>query len=433
MLKKKNRFMELEGLRGIAAIVVVIYHAMIMFYPGIAYGHHPTLAPVQNMRFEDNLYGNPINVFLSGGFAVAIFFVLSGFVLSIGFFQTGNESIIKRLASKRYLRLMLPALVACFLAFLLIAGGFAVNKQATVDIAHSGSLSTVWSFVPHLFDALREGILTIFLQSGGSYDAVLWTMYYEFTGSFMVFITLLIFGKSKYRWAAYLAVIIATFGTWFMGIILGMVLADLYSSRFKILESLTRKKIVMTGILFGGLFIGGYPILSAKGTFYEALNISRLSDEQNASLYMSLGAVCVVMAVLYLAPLSKFLAHPKVSVLGRYTYSLYLTHTLVLYTLGTTLFVFFSHHFGINKSALFAVASTIPMIVVVTWLFERYIDAPSIKFANFSSDVMFARRELNLQIRERASLARGRIVVVISRARQIWSTRFSYVESEIED
>lgn len=425
--------MELEGLRGLAAIVVVIYHSLLMFYPGVAYGHNSILAPMQNMRFEDNLYGNPVNVLLSGGFAVAIFFVLSGFVLSIGFFQTKKESIIKRLASKRYLRLMLPALVSAMLAFLLIAGGLSVNRQGTVDIAQSGHLAGLWNFTPHFIDAFYEGITSVFLKSGGVYNTVLWTMYYEFIGSFIIFTTLLVFGLSKYRWVAYGALAVTIFNTWFFGIVLGMILADLYSHRSKRWVAITRKTFLMWTVLISGLLVGGYPMASTEGTFYQILHIPALTDGQNVSLYLSVGAALIVTAVLYLNPLARSLSHPKVAILGRYTYSLYLTHTLVLYTLGTTLFVLFAHHLSINKSALFAVTLTVPVIILATWLFEKYIDAPSIRFANFFSDILFDQRELDLRLKQRIQNGKIYAMEAVSRMRRLEARGLINNKNEMEE
>jgi hypothetical protein len=37
----------------------------------------------------------------------------------------------------------------------------------------------------------------------------------------------------------------------------------------------------------------------------------------------------------------------------------------------------------------------------VTWLFERYIDAPSIKFANYVSDIVMNSREVDLKLKSR--------------------------------
>ena len=70
--------MELEGLGYIAAIMVVAFHARVVFYPVLFYGSHHPFAPTQHTPLEMSLFGSPLNFILSGAFAVAIFFVLSG-------------------------------------------------------------------------------------------------------------------------------------------------------------------------------------------------------------------------------------------------------------------------------------------------------------------------------------------------------------------
>ncbi len=200
MEKQKKRFDELEGLRGIAAVVVAVYHFLLVFYVVAFLGAQS--GNVQNMKLEDNLYGNPLMVFLSGPFAVAIFFVLSGFVLSIGFFQAKSIETVKKLATKRYLRLMLPALASILLAFIIITIGISrIHEVAT--ISHADWLVNVWLFSPDIFEAMRSGIYDIFIKSGSAYNSVLWTMMFEFTGSFLVFGFLALFGNLKRRWVLY--------------------------------------------------------------------------------------------------------------------------------------------------------------------------------------------------------------------------------------
>jgi peptidoglycan/LPS O-acetylase OafA/YrhL len=387
--KKAQRFEQLEGLRGVAAIVVVLYHVITMFYPNMALG--PRI--VQHMRLEDNLYGNPLNVFLSGGFAVGIFFVLSGFVLSIGFFQSGKESIVKKLASKRYLRLMVPALASVLLSFLLLSLHFNANRDASVAITQSGTIGE-WSFPLNIFDALKQATYGIFFESVKYYNPVLWTMTFEFIGSFIVFLCLFLFGKSNYRWMVYGALAMATFCTWYEGIILGMVIADLYAH--KKLSFLNNNRIAAGGVLLLGLFIGGYPFGDPAGTVYSFITLPWVDESANITIFISLGAVLVTMGILSFAPASRFFALPRVSKLGKYTYSLYLTHTLILLTLTTTLFMFFIHSMGYNKSVALSFLISLPVIAVVTWLFERYVDAPSIKFANYFSDIHLKDSEVEM-------------------------------------
>jgi peptidoglycan/LPS O-acetylase OafA/YrhL len=127
MGKESGRLLALEGLRGVAAIVVVIFHALLIFYEYMVFG--PSVASTQHMGLEDNLFGSPFRIFFAGTFAVAIFFVLSGFVLSIGFLSKGKKIILQKLALKRYLRLMLPALASVMIAWLLITLGQKANRQ----------------------------------------------------------------------------------------------------------------------------------------------------------------------------------------------------------------------------------------------------------------------------------------------------------------
>lgn len=390
--------MNLEGLRGIAAIAVVAYHIIIMFYPAIAYGLSAEPAPVLHSWLEGSLYGSPLNVFLSGAFAVGVFFVLSGFVLSIGFFQTGKESIVKKLASKRYLRLMLPALASVIVSFILFSLHFVGGAENAHPLTASG-LPADWGLITGLIEALREGTYGIFFNSEAYYNPVLWTMAYEFTGSFIVFLVLLLVGKSKYRWYVYGALIFATFGTWYVGFILGTVIADLYVR--KKLAYIANRRVLGIGILVAGLLIGGYPFGPAAGTIYGYITLPWMIQSANIAVFISLGATLVTVGVLSLESVSRFLSSPRVSVLGRFTYSLYLTHYLVIMTLGLGLFSYFNHSNGYNTSVALTCLCILPVIVAATWLFERYIDGPSIKFANYVSDIVMNNREVDLKVKSR--------------------------------
>jgi len=100
-------------------------------------------------------------------------------------------------------------------------------------------------------------------------------------------------------------------------------------------------------------------------------------------MYTALGALLTIIAVLNIVPISKFLSSKPLVTAGKYTYSLYLVHQPIIFTLGTGLFLVFIQHFGYNKSFAAAFVLTIPVIVVMTFLFYRYAEVPSLKFAAF--------------------------------------------------
>jgi peptidoglycan/LPS O-acetylase OafA/YrhL len=375
MQNGSNRVLALEGLRGIAAVAVVLFHVLQNFYPMIINGP----GRPQHMFFEDNLYGFPPMAFLSGPFAVAIFFVLSGFVLSVGFFGTKSQTIIKKLAAKRYPRLMLPALVSIMIAWFFIG----IHASHVVDanaIMKNTDLTYSWAFSAHFWDALYEGAVGIFSGNAVTYNPVTWTMLYEFVGSLTVFAFCLLFGTSSKRWIMYIILLVVTIQTWYLAFALGMILADLYVNRARVFNNKPLGALMLiVGLFFGGYVTGG----NVKGTIYETLAVRGWQLGQSRALFLTLGAFFVVAAILSLPKVNDLLARKKVSTLGRYTFALYLVHLPLLYVVAFGMFAYLVNtwHMGYNHAVVAAVAVYLPITAAATWLFERYIDAPSIKLS----------------------------------------------------
>lgn len=397
--------MELEGVRGLAAIAVVMSHYVLAFYPALVSGN----ASLAHTRFEDNIHGTPLALAYAGTFAVAIFFVLSGFVLSIGYFQTRDEAIVRKLAMGRYLRLMLPALASVILAYVLIAVGSG-QMAASAGAATGSWYLNSWVMDADLFAALKSGVLDIFVQGGSPYNSVLWTMKIEFLGSFLVFVFLLLFAKSRYRWVMYAGLAIATFNTWFLPFVLGVIIADAYAHGW--LEKLRRVYIILP-LLVGGLLLGSVPHRGSEGTMYEALMKFDLAsligvDKVNLEiLYLTIGATMLILAILLSKRLSAWFRHPKIAILGKYTFALYLTHALVLLSFSSAVFVALHESLGYNKTVALVLLLSVPVIWITTILFERYVDAPSIKFAKWASTVYRGERKIGL--RSRVAFAKDRI------------------------
>ncbi len=105
----QNRYIYLDGLRGVSALIVVLVHGIIAFDFALYTGLN------ENSLTDWDI---PISAFpfllpMAGNYSVCIFFVLSGFVLSHSFRNTRLGSLA--LIVKRYIRLTLPILVACLL------------------------------------------------------------------------------------------------------------------------------------------------------------------------------------------------------------------------------------------------------------------------------------------------------------------------------
>ena len=385
--------MALEGLRGVAAVVVILFHIMMIFFPGLIDGVGAYSSPgLQNAAFEHSIYGSPLNALLSGTFSVSIFFVLSGFVLTIGFFQTKDANIIKRLAAKRYLRLMLPALAAVLLAYILLKLGANEYRIQAANATHSIWLSSLWNLIPHLSEAFSQGVYTVFSTGVTTYNPALWTLQWEMIGSFIVFGSALLFADIKHRWIIYLALLFIFSSTWLLGFIFGMALADVYSLNSKPLNRIPRQFIYVAAIV--GVVLAGIPSHEMVGPIYTRLYLNFFSPSQNQSFYTAVGAILVVMAILQSPVLSRFFSHKKISILGKYTYSMYLVHMPILFSVCTSLFLALHTTIGFNKAIFISAFTTLVIIAVVAYFFEKFIDAPSIRLSGFFADVIFGKTPL---------------------------------------
>ncbi|MEO1045707.1 MAG: acyltransferase [Pseudomonadota bacterium] len=93
---KKQKFLELEAVRGVAALMVTLYH-------------FPTFSPI---------YENP--VIRNGDLMVDLFFVISGFVISYNYFDNiGSSDKLVAFQKKRFWRLY-PLHLLTFLVFVII-------------------------------------------------------------------------------------------------------------------------------------------------------------------------------------------------------------------------------------------------------------------------------------------------------------------------
>lgn len=96
-----QRYIEIDGIRGWAALSVVLFH----FFPETFGVIFPFLH-------------NPIFGFMSdGGLAVFVFFILSGDALSLSFFKTKDDKVITKIILARYFRLTFPIVISCFIVF----------------------------------------------------------------------------------------------------------------------------------------------------------------------------------------------------------------------------------------------------------------------------------------------------------------------------
>lgn len=124
-------------------------------------------------------------------------------------------------------------------------------------------------------------------------------------------------------------------------------------------------------------------------------------------VYLTIVATMLVLVVLLSRRLTAWLSRPKISALGKYTFSLYLVHLLVLYTVACSLFLVLHESLGYNKTVFVVMLLSIPVLWATTKLFERYIDAPSIRLAKWVGAVY--RGEQAFDMKGRVAHAKDKV------------------------
>jgi peptidoglycan/LPS O-acetylase OafA/YrhL len=152
-----------------------------------------------------NLY---LGMFTNGTFAVAVFLVISGFVLSNGLWKAGAEPW--RLAiAKRYLRLGLPCAAALMWGYLLAGWSFHTEASA---ITQSIWLSQLGLQRPSPVTGLLAQMAFGAFHGNVTLNNSLWVMPIELVGSFLVFLLVAMLKGSPHkirtRWLAALTILL---------------------------------------------------------------------------------------------------------------------------------------------------------------------------------------------------------------------------------
>jgi peptidoglycan/LPS O-acetylase OafA/YrhL len=362
----------LEALRGMAALAVVVGHLILAFWPGfyfrtgLGWGEFPlwlqTLA-----RF-------PGKFLWDGHTAVSIFFVLSGFVLSLSYFQGGAAPALGSAALRRYPRLMLPAAASILLALTLLQAGAICNQDAVQfmnqaqglpplpdhpDPAKTHSwLAGFYNMAPSLAVAGREAVWSAFSGSVATYNLVLWTMAVELNGSFLVFGFLALFGSLRNRWLVYgiaggLFLLNGSYDSFFyLDFLLGMALCDLW----------VRNQRSWRWSLSLGPALG----LIAAALFLVP--------------WKPLAALLLVGAAATAPRLQQLLAAGWLAFLGRVSFGLYLVHMPIFCSVGCGIYLVLCRNLGWTHTAggLSAALASLAASVLTAWLFYRAVDRPTI-------------------------------------------------------
>jgi peptidoglycan/LPS O-acetylase OafA/YrhL len=335
LVRQGERFPELDSLRGLAAIAVVLHHFKLMFYRAeLAKG---TLSFVTYP-------------FTAGHEAVTLFFLLSGFVLALPYLRH-KEQPYPVFMARRVLRIYGPYIAALFLS---VVGCAIWHHASKTDPTWSMPVSTL---------SVAQSIGFIGNYNFFRYNTAFWSLVYEMRIS-IIFPLLVLFAlRFRARWVLLIA-LICTFdfsatplvtmecaGMFIGGILLAKHIGSI-GAAYSRLAKVTR---VALAVLAFAVF--------NEAHFLIATPLWRLGY-----LPITLGAAGLIVVALYSRTISAGLCNATPLWLGKISYSMYLVHGTVLYALAAML------GSRINHLMLFAIY--LPAAILLSWGFYFLVEAP---------------------------------------------------------
>lgn len=377
---EKSKLGFLDGVRGVAMMIVVFHHFALGFFPAINY-MNPEKIHLGNGGAEMMIAKTPLNIFFNGGFAVSIFFVLSGFVLSYKFHQSGSRRLLTEYAAKRYFRLLLPVGASVVICYLLHLSGLFSHKDMS-DITKSHDwLNGLYSDMKGLGDLVKNVFFDVFLNNDNRYNAVLWTMTIEFLGSLLLFSFLALAGNNKKTILLHIIVavlILFTDRKFYAAFILGSLISRLFADGFSFPKGL--KGAGIKGfLLVAGIYFSSYP----PGSFAHQ-SIWKPLDQilvNSYDLFHVLGAFCILFVICFDKHFMRFFSIKPFLYLGKISFSFYLIHLAVMCSLGSFIFLQLWKPGTYFIPFLISFAASMAASFLIAHFYYKFIDKASIRFS----------------------------------------------------
>lgn len=366
-----QRYEELDSLRGLAALAVMMGHFLMVFTPIVQNTYNISFLdyPLNFLKYT------PLHAIWGGHEAVIMFFLLSGFVLSLPFYSNRTQSYTKYLI-KRICRIYVPFIIALFAAILIR------------DLVYESKLTNLTSYynnlwvIPPDMKSIIQHLLFIGNYNTTRYDPILWTLVHEMRISILFPFVMFVIVKGGWKVGLPLAFVL-TFGSEILleniktRYMTNFVVSLHYASFFIIGALLARYREELKSVFsrlngwWSALLLVVAICLYAFKWIGYGEDFQKVFMPNRGDWLTALGASIFIVTAVSSVWLSKLLQRKPLVFLGKISYSLYLYHMIVLLSLVHLLN-------GVMDTAFIVLIAFVCSFVVGAMSYY-WIELPSIK------------------------------------------------------
>lgn len=350
----------LDGLRGLAALLVYLSH-------NIAYWYGPDTAFERGFGYHGEYMFATLPfiriIFTGGSAAVALFFVLSGYVLSLSPLHKLQQGKVRETrlylleaTVRRPFRLFLPvaAVSLMFIAVMHLPLGLAPELQWPKPEPTIASELQKWQRAIRRFMDISSTHNTS--TAWFPYDPPVWTMNAELKGSLFLYgllaaSTLIsnVTSKQRLLMFALVGILLLLLNKWEVAAFMfGAMIAALDLDEKFLLPNLTPRSSSWAALaaLTCGWYLVGQPAngndgqvsLATPGWYYlTRLTPPSYFEHEYWRFWPVIGASMILWAITKSSWLQHLLGRPLLRYLGRISFSLYLVHIPIIWTIGDRL------------------------------------------------------------------------------------------------
>jgi peptidoglycan/LPS O-acetylase OafA/YrhL len=363
-----TRLHYLDGVRGLAALVVFATHLSLVVFPSLFNG----MASMARLRWEWLLAGTPLGLLWAANFAVCIFFVLSAIVLGSFYEREGDDFIAN--VVRRYIRLTIPIFAASLVAYLLWKSVGMHNIEAR-EITQEGWLKEFYQVRPHFSNVFVESFYGIFRTPHSELNPVLWTMKYELEGSIGIFLLYALVPSRPARSIVLTIGLILAFRTYYFCFVGGALIYEWSKIPEPVRDRYPRW--IGWACLVVGAYAGSFPynLATPENPWYSKMLFL------DVETWHTIGATWFVFGVVTIAEARNAFASRPFRYLGQISFSLYLIHVPLIGSLMTLFIVRFYVPPHDTIIIILAAVLIVPVVLMCADLMNRFVDVPSVRLS----------------------------------------------------